>query len=118
MPPADDDGYRGAAVLVVDDRSVEVEVALMDHVEPLDGRTHWYGRIQAAPAVTALKDGGATAGVLRIDGADDLDGVGAAVRLAEYDAWGNVVVTGVGLPPYAGAPVSAETNPPSGPAAG
>ncbi|GAB3861618.1 DUF4873 domain-containing protein [Nocardioides maradonensis] len=94
VPPAEDEGYRGPALLVVGETALEVDVDLADHFEPLDGRTHWYGRIQAAPAVDALKTGGATSGELRIGS------LSAAVRLAEHDPWGNVAVTGVGAPPY------------------
>jgi hypothetical protein len=94
VPPADDDGYRGAARLVVGDAELDVDVDLLDHFEPLDGRTHWYGRIQAQPDLVALKDAGAATGVLRIGDRS------APVRLAEYDAWGNVVAVGVGVPPY------------------
>lgn len=101
VPPAEDDGYRGPALLVVGDAELGVDVHLMDHFEPLDGRTHWYGRVQATPALTGLKDAGATAGELWIGE------LVAPVRLAEYDPWGNVCVTGVGVPPYdAGEPVS------------
>lgn len=98
VPPAEDEGYDGPALLVVGGDEVAVEVHLRDHFEPLDGRTHWYGRIQASPPVRALKDAGATTGDLVIgDGA-------AAVRLAELDPWGNVSVRGVGAPPYPEAP--------------
>ena len=94
VPPAQDEGYRGRALLVVGGTELEVEVDLLDHFEPLDGRTHWYGRIQAASGVDALKQGGATSGELRIGA------LAAPVRLAEHDPWGNVAVTGVGAPPY------------------
>lgn len=94
VPPAEDEGYRGRALLVVGAAELDVDVDLRDHLEPLDGRTHWYGRIQAADALDALKAAGATAGELRIGSHS------APVRLAEHDPWGNVAVTGVGAPPY------------------
>jgi len=95
VPPAEDAGYRGPARIAVGETVLDVDVVLLDHLEPLDGRTHWYGRVRAVPEVTALKDGGATVVDLVIDG------VAAEVRLAEYDAWGNVALRGVGAPPYA-----------------
>jgi hypothetical protein len=36
------------------------------------------------------------------------DGDPAAVRLAEYDPWGHVQVTGTGAPPYPLAPVEVD----------
>jgi hypothetical protein len=97
VPPAEDAGYRGPALLVAGERELDVEVDLLDHLEPLDGRTHWYGRIQGTAAVRALKEDGATTAELVI-------GEHAApVRLAEVDPWGNVAVRGTGAPPYADA---------------
>lgn len=96
VPPEEDDGYRGPAQLLHDGAVVAVDVHLAHHFEPLDGRTHWYGRIQRSDDVCAVKDAGAT--VVRLAIADRE----AEVRLAEYDAWGNVAVAGVGRPPYEG----------------
>ena len=45
--------------------------------------------------MVAAKDAGATSGELVIGG-----GAPAPVRLAEYDPWGHVQVTGTGAPPY------------------
>ena len=45
--------YVGAAELISEDSEVlAVEVHLRGHVEPIDGRFHWYGRIAADDAVT------------------------------------------------------------------
>lgn len=95
LPPGEDDGYAGPAVLRVDGRDLAVRVRLAGHLEPVDGRYHWYGRVERTDAVVAAKDGGATRAELVVD-----RGPAAALRLAEYDAWGNVLVSGVGAPPY------------------
>jgi hypothetical protein len=94
-PPQEVTGFAGEATLTVGDQVLEVTVHLDGHLEPLDGRFHWYGRIERSAAVAAVKDAGATAGVLAIDGAPP-----AELRLAEYDPWGHVQVKGTGAPPY------------------
>lgn len=96
VPPEDEDeGFQGAAVLVLGDTHLDVDVHLADHFEPLDGRTHWYGRVARTPEVAAAKTAGATTVGIRIG-----DRV-AEAHLAEFDAWGNVALRGVGSPPYA-----------------
>ena len=95
LPPEEETGYDGAATLVVGDQAVEVTVRLDGHLEPLDGSFHWYGRIGRSAAVARLKDAGATTGSLMI-----ADRAPAEMRLAEYDPWGHVQVSGTGAPPY------------------
>jgi hypothetical protein len=95
VPPAEDTGYDGAATLTVGDHSVEVTVHLDGHLEPLDGSFHWYGRIEHSSAVAGLKDAGATTASLAI-----AERAPATMRLAEYDPWGHVQVSGTGAPPY------------------
>lgn len=103
IPPEEPSGYDGPAILLVDGAAIEVDVHLDGHLEPLDGNFHWYGRIQRSAEVTAAKDAGATRGNLTIG-----RGAPAELRLAEYDAWGHVQVTGIGAPPYAMAPVQVD----------
>ncbi len=95
VPPEEESGYDGHAVLLVGDRAVEVTVHLDGHLEPLDGLFHWYGRIERSADVAALKDEGATTAELAIG-----DGPPVRVRLAEHDPWGHVQVNGTGGPPY------------------
>lgn len=94
-PPEEETGYDGSATLLVGDQAIEVTVHLDGHLEPLDGLFHWYGRIERSAAVAAVKDAGATTGSLAIS-----DRVPAELRLAEYDPWGHVQVSGTGAPPY------------------
>ena len=95
VPEHDDDGYEGPAQLHVDDRTIDVEVVLAGHLEPLDGKYHWYGRVVQNDAVDAAKQSGATSVGLTI-----ADGASATGRLAEHDAWGNMRITGLGAPPF------------------
>ena len=95
VPPHDDDGYGGPALLHVGEQTIEVDVVLAGHLEPLDGRYHWYGRVVKHDAVDDAKSGGATVVGLSIDGGPTAEG-----RLAEHDAWGNLRITGLGVPPF------------------
>jgi hypothetical protein len=95
LPPLEETGYDGAAVLLVGEQALDVTVHLAGHLEPLDGLFHWYGRIERSAAVAAAKDAGATTGELVIG-----DGSPAPLRLAEHDPWGHVQVNGTGAPPY------------------
>ncbi len=103
VPPEDAEGYAGPALLTVDGRAVAVEVHLTGHLEPLDGRFHWYGRMQRDGAVTAAKVAGAVHATIAVGG-----GPAREVRLAEVDPWGNVAVRGEGAPPYSLEPVEVE----------
>ena len=105
VPPEEPSGYDGEARLTVGDQTIEVTVHLDGHLEPLDGRFHWYGRIERSAAVAAAKDAGATIGTLAIDGC-----MPAGLRLAEYDPWGHVQVKGTGAPPYPMDPVEIDLS--------
>ena len=95
VPEHDDDGYEGPARLHLVDRTIDVEVVLGGHLEPLDGLFHWYGRVVQNDAVDAAKKAGTTTVELTIGE------ITAAGRLAEHDAWGNMRITGTGAPPFA-----------------
>lgn len=94
-PPEEESGYDGPAILVVGQQAMEVAVHLDGHLEPLDGSFHWYGRIERSAAVAAVKDAGTATGSLVIGDREPAD-----LRLAEYDPWGHVQVSGTGTPPY------------------
>lgn len=87
----DDPGYAGPAELVVDGRTIAVEVNLVGHYSPQAGRFHWYGRIAAAPEVTAL---GERPALLRTPLGE------AETRLTDIDPWGRPRVSGYGVPPF------------------
>ncbi len=99
VPPAEEAGYRGPALLVVTRDAERVELAvtvhLAGHLEPLDGAYHWYGRIDRSEALAAVKASPVREAAIVVD-----DGEPAPVRLGEVDPWGHVQVSGVGAPPY------------------
>lgn len=108
LPPEEESGYDGTAVLLVGDLTMDVTVHVDGHLEPLDGRFHWYGRIERSGDLVAAKDAGATVAQLVI-----ADGPPATLRLAEYDPWGHVQVSGTGAPPYSVAAVEVDLPAPA-----
>ncbi|MFC8128543.1 DUF4873 domain-containing protein [Streptomyces sp. NPDC057302] len=90
-----DGAYIGPAALLVEGRDIAVSVHLGGYFEPIDGSRRWYGRITESQEVSALSLGHRHGVALRIG-----DGAAASARLTERDPWGNVRITGVGLPPH------------------
>ena len=86
-----DDGYRGPAELLAGDNAVPVEVTLAGQFEPITGSYRWYGRVAAAPEVSALVG---TRVVLRTPHGS------AETALADVDPWGRPRVQGFGRPPF------------------
>jgi hypothetical protein len=103
VPEHEDDGYSGPARLVLGAEAVDVEVTLAGHLEPLDGRYHWYGRVTRNDTVDGAKRAGVTTVGLAIGDREPAEG-----RLAEHDAWGNLRVTGLGAPPFELEPVEVD----------
>jgi hypothetical protein len=86
--------YSGPAQLIAsDDQALEVQVQLRGHVEPIDGRFHWYGRIARNDAVGEQHRSGSTVAVRTPYGT-------AAGRISDVDPWGRFRVTGLGTPPF------------------
>ena len=98
----DDDGYRGPAELIVggtdgsqgDGEVVAVDVVLAGHFDPISGHYSWYGRVAAAPAVTALVERGVRAVTLRTPFAS------VQTKLSDVDPWGRPRVEGFGETPF------------------
>ena len=86
-------GYDGPAQLVTGDATVEVEVRLRGHFQPIDGRYHWWGRVVAGDLVDDLVQTRAPVALRTPHGE-------AAARLADRDPWGRYRVTGTGRPPF------------------
>ncbi len=98
----DEDGYTGSATLTLDGTSLTVEVTLRGNFEPVDGRYHWYGRIQPHPSLSVGPR--KPDAVLRTP-------LGEAVGvLSDPDTWGRYRITGTSRPPF-DVPVSLEDLP-------
>lgn len=87
--------YLGPAALVADDVSdpISVEVHLRGHVDPNDGRFHWFGRIAASDTLAATHRPGTTLALSTPHGM-------AAGRISDVDPWGRFRITGLGAPPF------------------
>lgn len=92
--PADDDGYDGPAELIGADQTVAVTVQLRGRFDPISGKYSWYGRVAAAPEVTALVKAGARTVRLRTPCAE------VETTLSDVDPWGRPRVEGFGPAPF------------------
>jgi cell division protein YceG involved in septum cleavage len=92
--PADEDGYTGAATLVVDDKSFTVQVELRGHFQPIDGYYHWYGRISPHEELHQLLDGNKREAEIRTP-----EGY-ARGELSDRDPWGRYRILGTSTPPF------------------
>ncbi|HEX2131625.1 MAG TPA: DUF4873 domain-containing protein [Actinophytocola sp.] len=90
----DEDGYQGEATLVVGSTELAVTVALSGHFEPIDGKYHWYGRVQPHEELTTLLDSRKAKAVLRTPHGE------ADAALTDPDPWGRYRVTGTTRPPF------------------
>jgi hypothetical protein len=93
-PDDHEDGYRGPATLVVDDRELTVEVELRGHFQPIDGRYHWYGRLREHPELADLVGGRKRTAVLRTPDGE------ATGELSDPDPWRRYRITGTSTPPF------------------
>jgi hypothetical protein len=93
----DDDGYRGPATLVLEghDEPFDVEVTLRGHVEPLDGRYRWYGRVAVHAGLESALGGRKGTGVLTTPHGQ------AVGELSDVDPWGRYRIAGASTPPFA-----------------
>lgn len=99
-----DDGYTGPATILVDGQVFDLGVILAGYVQPLDGRYHWYGRIAAEPALTALA-------AARPQPATIVTPHGrASGRISDPDLWGRVRIEGSSTPPFAAMLTPAELD--------
>src|SRR5215470_14843369 len=90
----DSDGYVGTAVLQVDRSRFDVQVRLRGHFQPIDGRYHWYGRIDAHEGLDELLGSGKARGVLTTAEGS------APCELSEPDPSRRYRVTGISTPPF------------------
>src|SRR5215472_1830349 len=90
----DSEGYVGTAVLEVDRSRFDVQVRLRGHFQPIDGRYHWYGRIDAHEGLDELLGSGKARGVLTTAEGS------APCELSEPDPSHRYRVTGISTPPF------------------
>lgn len=90
----DEDGYRGPATLLLDGVELAVTVTLRGNFEPVDGRYHWYGRLQPSDALAEKVGARKSPAVLRTP-VGEAGGV-----LSEPDPWGRYRITGTSRPPF------------------
>ena len=88
---ADDSGvFDGEAELDVAGVRCAVRVRLTGHLNPIDGQYHWQGLAYGAPdAVTAGKPAQLTIGNRSV-----------TVKLVERVPSGQLMISGIGTPPY------------------
>ena len=97
----DSDGYEGTAVLEVGRSRFDVQVRLRGHFQPIDGRYHWYGRIDAHEGLDELLGSGKASGVLTTAEGS------APCELSEPDPSHRYRVTGISTPPFRAGPGAA-----------
>jgi hypothetical protein len=88
----DEDGYTGSATLTLDGTSLTVEVVLRGNFEPVDGRFHWYGRIQPHESLSV--------GPRKPDAVLTTPFGKAVGVLSDPDTWGRYRITGTSRPPF------------------
>ncbi|MFE6923554.1 DUF4873 domain-containing protein [Nocardia sp. NPDC057663] len=85
--------YQGPAVLDLPGTEYPVIATLAGHADPIDGRYHWYGRLDLIDGT--LPEPTRVTALLALPGRTP-----APARLTERDPWGNLRITGTGVPPY------------------
>jgi hypothetical protein len=99
----EEDGYTGEATLTLDGTVLTVEVVLRGNFEPVDGRYHWYGRIQP--------HSGLSTGPRKPDAVLKTPFGEATGTLSDPDTWGRYRISGTSRPPF-DIPISLADLPP------
>jgi hypothetical protein len=73
--------------------ALPVTVTLRGMFQPIDGRYHWYGRVDQDDRLDAQVSSGGTVTLRTPHGS-------ARARLSDRDPWGRLRVTGTGVPPF------------------
>ena len=92
----DEGVYAGAAVLRSGEFEATSRVRLAGHLEPLDGRYHWYGTVDDPEIGAALKKMPRGSVTVSVGG-----GEGTPVTVTDKTVWGTYRLVGVGAPPFA-----------------
>lgn len=91
---SDEDGYTGAATLVLAGQELAVEVELRGHFQPIDGYYHWYGRVKQDERVSALAGGAKKPVEIRTPEGS------AHGELSDPDPWDRYRIMGTSTPPF------------------
>lgn len=97
----EDHDYTGTALVLGGGEETTVELVLRGHLEPIDGRFHWYGRVSPNSAIDELAGGRRKEVMLRTQYGE------APATLSDPDPWGRYRITGVSTPPF---PVATELD--------
>ncbi|NIJ13938.1 hypothetical protein FHU38_004282 [Saccharomonospora amisosensis] len=90
----DEDGYTGAAKLLLGDTELDVEVELRGHFQPIDGYYHWYGRVKADERVSGVAGGKKQQVEIHTPHGK------ARGELSDPDPWDRYRITGTSTPPF------------------
>lgn len=90
----DEDGYRGPATLLLDGTELTVTAVLRGNFEPVDGRYHWYGRLEPSDELTERLGPRKGQAVLRTPAGE------AEGTLSDPDTWGRYRISGTSRPPF------------------
>lgn len=101
---SEEDEYRGEATISAGGQALATQVHLGGYFEPIDGRFHWYGRVNADPAVTSV------AGERHVDVVVRTPFGEAPAKLGDPDPWNRYRLTGVGRPPFPVSLLSSEVE--------
>jgi len=85
--------YDGPATVLADGHRIDVAVRLRGHFEPIDGRFHWWGRIDRSEVLDGAVRSGATVSL-------QTPHATAEARLSDVDPWGRFRIAGTGRPPF------------------
>jgi hypothetical protein len=91
----DEDGYTGAATLVLGETELDIEVELRGHFQPIDGYYRWYGRIKANPTLSELAGGKKHKVEIRTPEGS------AHGEISDPDPWDRYRIMGKSTPPFA-----------------
>jgi hypothetical protein len=90
----DEDGYSGAATLLVEGTGIAVDVQLRGQFQPIDGYYRWYGRIAANERLSALAQGRKKQAEIRTP-----EGT-ARGEISDPDPWDRYRIMGTSTPPF------------------
>lgn len=91
----DEGVYAGVAILRSGEYEATSPVRLAGHLEPLDGKYHWYGTVDDLEIGAALKKMPRGSVTVSVGGGTD-----APALVTDKTVWGTYRLVGVGAPPF------------------